>query len=229
MQVLAQTIPQHVLRTCRTCVPQMREKALEQGRLQYPLLANDIRTGAVSTASSKESVNLFQLVAAGDEKALKEQLDQDNKSLDVSILSQPDYAGQTLLHIASLRGLDRIVGMLIDANADVSRVNLAGNTALESALMAKQSACVKLLRGAGVALRLGDAQTAARMHAAVSAGEMETIEMLIAAGASVDAADSDGRQARRRAIYGRCTTELWTLNILWRRAIAARAISVQKK
>jgi hypothetical protein len=108
-----------------------------------------------------------------------------------------DARGATALIAAAGRGREACVRALIEAGADPSLVDHHGLGALESAILAKNRACVRLLAPVTPAtLRGGDGSP--MLHRAVHSGDLDILEMVLPH-AEPSARDADGGSALHRA------------------------------
>ena len=107
-------------------------------------------------------------------------------------VNAPQGDGMTALHWASHNGDASLVGILIDAGADVGAGTRIGQyTPLHLAAQGGAGEVVEMLLGAGAdpLARTRGAGAAAPLHFAAASGNVRAVEALVAAGADVNAAE----------------------------------------
>lgn len=99
----------------------------------------------------------------------------------------------TPLYIASCYGDYNIIGELLDADAEVNATTLSGSTAIREAAMIGRSDIIKLLLNAGARTDLaGRLYNDTPLIVAAAKSHTEAVELLLLAGADVDAQQSGG-------------------------------------
>lgn len=108
---------------------------------------------------------------------------------------------------ATTFGHDDVVALLVKSGADLERANNEGDTPLVMAVRLRRVSVVRLLLDAGATVgrvNRRDAQFTTALHFAAFEEVESIIQMLIAAGADLDALDSDGHTPLSYAAwYGR--------------------------
>jgi ankyrin repeat protein len=134
---------------------------------------------------SLEAQSAAAAAESGDLEALRELLDSDP-----SLATQTDERGRTLLYIAAAYGHVDICTELTKAGADVNAATESGETPLHVAIRRNQVAAAEFLlgRGADTELRNEYGRTPLLLVARET-GNLEMAQMLIAAGADVNAED----------------------------------------
>ncbi|PYD00558.1 ankyrin repeat domain-containing protein [Microbacterium esteraromaticum] len=108
---------------------------------------------------------------------------------------------------AGAEGLDEILQLTIDAGADVTSTNRYGGTALIPASEHGHVSTVKLLIAAGVPVDHVNNLGWTAMHEAIILGDggpdqVETVRLLLEAGADPDITENDGRTSRGGVDHG---------------------------
>ncbi len=111
--------------------------------------------------------------------------------------NQPGPGGEPPLHIAVARGDVAIAKKLLKAGADPNRAGADGQTALQVALAHGRVPAAELLLRSGA-----DEDPQALLRQLVAQGELDrdTLELLLARGATLDKPDADGWTPLRLAI-----------------------------
>jgi ankyrin repeat protein len=91
--------------------------------------------------------------------------------------------GRTMLHEAVINEDNILVKHLLTAGVDIDARDHEGETPL---MMARNQACVEILRSNGVDLEARDDEGFTALHRAAIAGRAEVVEALIEAGAEID-------------------------------------------
>ena len=97
---------------------------------------------------------------------------------------------QTPLHWAARHGLVEIAGQLLDAGADIDTPDILGRTPLHLAV--RHPSMVSFLVSEGATLNPRDHLSNTPLHAAIWVQSAQTVEILVAAGADVDARNTGG-------------------------------------
>ncbi|KAF6812719.1 hypothetical protein CSOJ01_05015 [Colletotrichum sojae] len=123
-----------------------------------------------------------------------------NKSLEVNAQTQRK---ETPLHWATDHGQWDFMELLVAQRADLNVPNVNKQTALHRAVILNDKDATRiLLASKRVNLELQDSDGYTCLRRAAKYGQHETVEMLLAAGAEVDACDEDGYTALRWAAHG---------------------------
>ena len=105
-----------------------------------------------------------------------------------------DNTGRSPLHLASREGNMAIVKMLVEAGADVSATDNEGDTCLAMAAQLGHTETVRYLVGLkDVDVSSADQKQLTALHKAVDEGHVDVVQVLIDAGADVDAKNDKGR------------------------------------
>ena len=168
---------------------------------------NPSSKGADVNTNVNDSAPLLDAAAAGDVNIVKALID---KGANVNAID--NRSGNTPLHLASIAGHPEVIKLLISSNADVNAKNAAGATPLFMAFVYVSSIeAVKILisSGANVNDKTTEGGITPLHSAAMGTGlknvsdatkrreilerYVNAMEMLIAAGADINARDNDGR------------------------------------
>lgn len=120
------------------------------------------------------------------------------KAREIEGFQWPQY----ILHRAAVAGLENLISALIDAGHDVNEMDATGKRrAIHAAVGSGHDRVVKLLLDSGrVDITLLNYVNDSPLMLAVALGSPETLELLIAAGASLDVYDNLGSPPLRAAI-----------------------------
>ena len=109
-------------------------------------------------------------------------------------LREPDpELQQTPLHRAADAGLAAIVGLLVEAGADIDAPDLKGSTPLREAAYKGRTEVASLLLAAGADVNAQDHERRTPLHWAAERGRTELAALLLGKGAEVNASDVHGR------------------------------------
>jgi len=145
--------------------------------------------------SSAPLPTIHLAAAAGDRAAIQAELDA-GVSIDLATVDAPSWSdGTTPLHVATWRGDADLTRWLIEEGANIEAVCRGGDQPIHIA----HSSVIPLLLEAGADLEaLTDFhQTPLMRHALTNRrrGDIESIRVLLDAGANPDATDKEGRTA----------------------------------
>ena len=153
---------------------------------------NSIEDGyALSKLTDEEFARgcaMLRACALGDKHKLQTFITEKKE-----LLAFADYDRRTALHVAASEGHVQLVNLLLDAGANPNRSDRWGGSPLDDAQRHRHPVVAATLRARGG--RLGVRDHGAALIAASSNGELDTVEMLLADGATADAADYDARTA----------------------------------
>ena len=148
------------------------------------------------TISEKTISGILALCTAagtGDVDAVRKILTEQNVDNQFSV-NDCDYHGATAVHVASGKGFNSVVAVLINEfNADVTLVDDAGATPLQRAVRAGHLDVATTLRNAGGVLGWDEATMSGELCEAARAGKLSSFSLMLKAGADINAKDYDGR------------------------------------
>ena len=114
-------------------------------------------------------------------------------------INAADYDKRSALHLAAAEGHSDVVKFLVESGATVNMVDRWGGDPLKDAIRGGHSECQAILRAAGGRGGYDDHSDhrdhGDKMCNAASKGDIDLVKRLVKAGASVNAADYDGRSA----------------------------------
>uniref|UniRef100_A0A452H231 Fibronectin type-III domain-containing protein n=2 Tax=Gopherus agassizii TaxID=38772 RepID=A0A452H231_9SAUR len=143
---------------------------------------------AVSISTTREPMSgeqLHRAVSMNDVEAVLNILQGGHVKVDV-----PDKLGFTALMVASQKGYDRLVKILVQNGTDVNQKNGSGKDSLMLACFAGHLDIIKYLREQGASWEVRDLGGCTALHWAVDGGHCEVIEWMINDGCQVDAKDT---------------------------------------
>ena len=106
------------------------------------------------------------------------------------------YVCRSALHLAAAEGHTHLVRFMVESKANINCLDRWGGTPLSDAQHGNHFATAALLQGLGADPSSDDSsREGERMCKAAAKGRIEEIRRLVAGGASVNAADYDGRSA----------------------------------
>lgn len=114
-------------------------------------------------------------------------------------VDKADYDFRTALHLAAAEGHFEIVKFLVENGAQVNAVDRWNRTPLEDALRGKHNQIIDYLIQKGGRTFMSEEEIANRLCIAAGEGELETIKLLVKAGANINAGNYDGRTALHSA------------------------------
>lgn len=112
-----------------------------------------------------------------------------------------DKFGETLLHLAAVRGYKEISSMLIAEGVDVNARDKRGVTPLHAAAWGGHTDILVLLINEGSDIKVRSADGMTPLHMAALSGHKETIEQLVLRGAEIDARNTDGMTPLHAAAF----------------------------
>ena len=150
-----------------------------------------IRTAAIATVLCLTTLTWVSaaIEAPVADAAMREDADAVRALLDTGgDVNAAHGDGMTGLHWAAHHGAPEIVGLLLDAGADIEMTTrLGGHTPLHVASRAGQASTVSVLLGAGAAANARTTTGATPLHFAAAAGNVDTVTALLDHGADANA------------------------------------------
>ncbi|KAL3926549.1 MAG: hypothetical protein SGPRY_003248 [Prymnesium sp.] len=168
----------------------IQKRVLEQAKAVDPELVHGVQVSAVNEEQSKAMESLFSVVGRGDEAAVEALVHPCQTNTDTSVV---DYAGNTPLHVAVLRGHIAIVNVLLKHKAPVNAVDGMGRTPLAVSLNTGRNEIALAIRRAGGTLGWDEITTSGELCEAAKEGNLQKLSMFITCGADVNSADYDLR------------------------------------
>ena len=108
-------------------------------------------------------------------------------------INASNYDGKTVLHMAAVEGNYRVVELLLTEGAEKNARDRWGNTALQDAINHNQGPVIQLLVQWKSELNMNNA--AGRLCDAASAGDLETLKLVLEHGVDPNVGDYDARTA----------------------------------
>ncbi|XP_019338401.1 fibronectin type 3 and ankyrin repeat domains protein 1 isoform X1 [Alligator mississippiensis] len=143
---------------------------------------------AVSVSTTREPMSgeqLHRAVSMNDVEAVLNILQRGHVKVDV-----PDKLGFTALMVASQKGYDRLVEILVEKGTDVNQKNGSGKDSLMLACFAGHLNIIKYLKVQGASWEARDLGGCTALHWAVDGGHCEVVEWMINDGCQVDTKDT---------------------------------------
>ena len=112
-------------------------------KLQKTILSSDGSKRVIETDGLSSSKELHKAITLGDIKLTEDLLKKTNPNVQ-------DKEGNTPLHIASKKGYEKIVELLIEYGANPNAINRKGKNPLDLAYDNKHKAVIKVLKSRGV-------------------------------------------------------------------------------
>ena len=112
-----------------------------------------------------------------------------------------DTFGESLLHLAAVRGYKEMSSMLIAGGADVDARDDRGLTPLHAAAWGGHREILMLLLDKNVGINVRSTDGLTPLHMAALAGHKETIQYLILKGADINARSADGMTPLHAAAF----------------------------
>jgi ankyrin repeat protein len=173
-----------------------------------------IEKGAKLSFSDKKGNTLFHLAAKQITSTLAQELLQRNFA-NSSFINQANDKGETALAVATLYSGDETIQMFIEKGAQLDSIDRAGNTLLHHASRAGHLPLIQTILGQKFATadfinrQNNKKETALHSVFAETANIFHDtpIQMLLAHGARVDVADSEGKNVFDRAAEHGCGDE----------------------
>jgi ankyrin repeat protein len=119
-------------------------------------------------------------------------LDPNGKFTDPNVT---DYAGNTPLHVAALRGHSSVVDALLKYESAVNRKGAFGKTPLAVAVGKSNAEIARAIHKAGGKLEWDETTAAGELCESAKVGNLERFKLLMECGASINSADYDKRTA----------------------------------
>ncbi|XP_077062695.1 L-asparaginase [Siphateles boraxobius] len=163
----------------------------------WSALATSLRLGWLGTENVRTEMKTCQL-ALSPNLLNSSAVEEDYLGLEEHLregadVSCGDERRRTPLHVAAGEGYEGTVRFLLQQGADVNAVDCDGITPLRDAIHAKSLVVVKLLVSAGACLEKSSEELGAEMCYLTSLGDTEQMEVLKAAGVSLNVSDVHGR------------------------------------
>ena len=134
----------------------------------------------VTTAIARADWNaLHTAVESGDESAVAGLVKRDQ-----SLVNSRDVGEHTPLHVAAFDGRERVVEMLVKANADVCAKDVCGWTPLHTAAVRNQAAIVEFLLAHGADRNAKDSHGQTPLRLARKYKSKKVIDLLTKVGAT---------------------------------------------
>ncbi|KAF2968452.1 hypothetical protein GQX73_g5073 [Xylaria multiplex] len=166
------------------------------------LLENGARQKSnLETRDQHGRTPLLKAAYNGDPGAVKILLDSGAEVNALNTLDRgaevdaSDTSGQTVLIIASARGYDTVVKLLLNSGAEVNALDKSGRTALMIASTYGYDAVVKLLLNSGAEINASDMLGETALMMASRKGYGDVVELLLNSGAEINASDMLGETA----------------------------------
>jgi ankyrin repeat protein len=106
-------------------------------------------------------------------------------------INASNYDGKTVLHMASVEGNYRVVELLLQEGAEKNKRDRWGNTALQDAINHNQGPVIQLL--VQWKSELNNDNAAGRLCDAASAGDLDTLKLILEHGVDPNCGDYDSR------------------------------------
>lgn len=132
---------------------------------------------------------LIRAVSVGNVDTVENCLDQG------AAINQEDGNGSTALHLASIRGHEAVVNILLGRGVAVDQENLIGYTALNAATCTGQEAVVSTLLNHGAAINQSEHDGWTSLHWAARWGQGEIVNILLNWGSAINQAENNGYTA----------------------------------
>ena len=116
-------------------------------------------------------------------------------------INASNYDGKTVLHMASVEGNYRVVELLLQEGAEKNKRDRWGNTALQDAINNNQGPVIQLL--VQWQSELNNDNAAGRLCDAASAGDLDTLKLILEHGVDPNCGDYDSR-TRKTCVKALC-------------------------
>lgn len=126
-----------------------------------------------------------------------------------------DQMGNTALHWAVLQNKRRMAELLLYFGADPNRPNAAGGSAFALACIKEDTGLMQRLYEYGADIASQDKLGNTPLHKAVGAGAIESVWLLLVAGAAYAARNKAGMTARELAEKNPDLVKVWELHQTW--------------
>jgi len=138
---------------------------------------------------------LMRAAAVGDALAVSTAISNSHNGINISA-GDVDYEGRSALHVAAAKGWIEVVNLLISSFQVMTNVtDHAGFTPLQVAVRGMHVDCAMAIRKAGGDLMWDENTAAGELCEAAKHGNSDKLDLLVACGISVNAADYDQRTA----------------------------------
>ncbi|XP_077560953.1 uncharacterized protein LOC144175821 isoform X2 [Haemaphysalis longicornis] len=167
-----------------------------------------IRTDIVHEKNKENVTALHMAVTKNLYDIVKTLLTQGRIAVD-AVCGQ---GSRTALSLALEHGHKHVVKVLVDAGADVNKLDADGNTPLHICLMRHHYEIIKILVAAGADVNKQDAKGNTPLHICLMGHHCEIIEILVAAGADVNKQDAKGNTPLHISLMNRRAVKESELN-----------------
>lgn len=139
---------------------------------------------------------LIKFVSQNDARGVLQILSNANitahSSDRMGMLSRTNFAGETALHIAASRGLEKICALLLRFGANPNMQTLEGLTPLHLAALNGHRLCAKVLVAFGAQPNVADLEGDRPAHWAVRGSQAASLPTLVNLGCDIEARNADG-------------------------------------
>ncbi|KAL1527097.1 hypothetical protein AB1Y20_015780 [Prymnesium parvum] len=189
-KLLAKEFPQDAFR--------IQKRVLDHAKATEPELVKNVQLTDISDEMKRAVDNLFSVVGMGDEASVDSLCDPHQKAVDTN---QVDYAGNTPLHIAALRGHAGVAATLLKHGALTNEKDGVGRTPLEVAVHRGHTEVARTIFAAGGRLGWDEVAAASELCETAKQGHLEKLSLLVTCGAKVNSCDYDMRTVLHLAAH----------------------------